>query len=66
MDKFAQFFICSTFNESIVEREIKIVDNKFSNNLKNYSRRFFKVQLNEINENSPFHNFGTGNENIIY
>ena len=40
LDKFAQFFICSTFNESIVEREIKAVDNKFINDLNKDTRRF--------------------------
>ena len=39
LDRFAQFFICPIFNESTVEREIKAVDNEFSNNLNNDSSR---------------------------
>ena len=65
LDRFAQFFICPIFNESTVEREIKAVDNEFSNNLNNDSFRFLQVQLNEMNEKSLFNTFGTGNAKTL-
>ena len=61
LDRFAQIFISPTFNEGSVEREIKAVDNEFSNNLNNDSRRVNQIKLSEINKDSPFNNFGTGN-----
>jgi len=61
LDRFAQFFISSTFNEKSVEREIKAIDNEFSNNLNNDDRRVLQIKLNETNKDSPFNNFFTGN-----
>ena len=61
LDRFAQIFISPTFNEGSVEREIKAVDNEFSNNLNKDSRRLTQIKLSEINKDSPFNNFGTGN-----
>ena len=65
LDRFAQFFICPLFNESSVEREIKAVDNEFSNDLNKDSPRLGQVKSNEINEKSPFNNFGTGNAKTL-
>ena len=61
LDRFAQFFISSKFNEGSVEREIKAIDNEFSNNLNNDARRLLQIKLSEINEKSPFNTFSTGN-----
>ena len=61
LDRFAHFFISPTFNEGSVEREIKAVDNEFSNNLNKDSRRLTQIKLSEINKDSPFNHFGTGN-----
>ena len=65
LDRFAQFFICPLFNEGSVEREIKAVDNEFSNNSNNDSWRFEQVKSNEINEKSPFNIFGDGNAKTL-
>ena len=61
LDRFAQFFISSKFDEGSVEREIKAIDNEFSNNLNNDSRRLLQIKLSEINPQSPFNTFTTGN-----
>ena len=61
LDRFAEFFISSTFNEGSVEREIKAVDNEFSNNLNNDARRLVQIKCSEMNKDSPFNNFSTGN-----
>ena len=61
LDRFANIFICPTFNESTVEREIKAVDNEFSNNLNKDNRRINQIKLSDMNKDSPFNHFGTGN-----
>ena len=61
LDRFAQFFISSTFNESTVDREIKAVDNEFTNNLNSDARKLFQLKLSETNKESPFNHFPTGN-----
>ena len=61
LDRFAEFFISSTFNEGSVEREIKAVDNEFSNNLNNDGRRAHQIKASEMNKDSPFNKFSTGN-----
>ena len=61
LDRFAQFFISSNFNESSVEREIKAIDNEFSDYLNSDDRRLSQIKLNELNKDSPFNNFMIGN-----
>ena len=61
LDRFAQFFISSNFNESSVEREIKAIDNEFSDYLNDDDRRLSQIKLNELNKDSPFNNFMIGN-----
>ena len=61
LDRFANFFISPTFNEGLVERELKAVDNEFSNNLNKDNRRINQIKLSEMNKDSPFNHFGTGN-----
>ena len=61
LDRFANNFICPNFNESTVEREIKAVDNEFGNNLSKDNRRINQIKLSEMNKDSVFNHFGTGN-----
>ena len=61
LDIFAHYFISPTFNEGSVERELKAVDNEFSNNLNNDGRRMGQIKSSEINKDSPFNHFSTGN-----
>ena len=61
LDRFAQIFISPMFNEGSVERELKAVDNEFSNNLNNDGRRIGQIKSSEINKGSPFNHFSTGN-----
>ena len=65
LDRFAQFFICPLFNEGSVEREIKAVDNEFSNNSNSGPKRFNQLKNKEINEKSPFNIFGDGNAKTL-
>ena len=61
LDRFAQMFISPTFNESSVEREIKAVDNEFSNRLNQDENRLAQIKSSEIKEGSPFNHFAAGN-----
>ena len=61
LDIFAQFFICPIFNEGSVEREIKAIDNEFTNKLNDDSKRAKQLKCSEMNKESPFNHFGTGN-----
>ena len=54
-------FISPTFNEGSVEREIKAVDNEFSNALNQDRRRLNQLKNSEIKEGSPFNHFSAGN-----
>ena len=54
-------FISPTFNEGSVEREIKAVDNEFSNALNQDRRRLNQLKNSEIKERSPFNHFCAGN-----
>ena len=65
IDRFAQFFICPTFNKGSVEREINAVDSEFSKN-KNIDiwrmYHFFKTQLAE---GCCFNKFSTGSKETL-
>ena len=61
LDRFAYFFISPIFNESSVEREIKAVDNEFTNHLIKDARRLNQIKLSEYKKESPFNHFSTGN-----
>ena len=61
LDIFCNYFIEPTFNEGSVEREIKAVDNEFSNNINNDGRRVLQITSSEMNKESPFNHFSTGN-----
>ena len=61
LDRFAHFFISSTFNEGSIERELKAIDNEFSTNFNNDGARWSQLKKSEMNIKSPFNHFGSGN-----
>ena len=61
LDRFAHMFISPTFNEGSVERELKAVDNEFSNNINHDGVRLGQIKNSEIREGSPFNHFAVGN-----
>ena len=61
IDRFAQFFICSKFDESSVEREINAVDSEFSKNKNNDTWRLDQFYRSQFNHESHFSSFGIGN-----
>ena len=65
IDRFAQFFICSKFDENSVEREISAVDSEFSKNKNNDTWRFYQLFKSQLNKESPFSQFSTGNKTTL-
>ena len=65
IDRFAQFFISPTFNEGSVERELNAVDSEFSKNKNNDTWRFFHFFKSELDSNSCFCKFSTGNKETL-
>ena len=65
IDRFAQFFISSKFNESSVEREINAVDSEFSKNKNNDTWRLNQFFKSLLNPQSPFSQFSTGNKETL-
>jgi len=61
LDRFAHMFISPTFNEGSIEREIKAIDNEFSNHLNDDGRRMLQLKRSEIKKESPFNHFNAGN-----
>ena len=65
LDRFAQFFISSLFDENSVEREIKAVDSEFSKNKNNDTWRLIRFFQFLLNPQSPFSQFSTGNKDSL-
>ena len=61
LDRFANFFICSKFDENSVEREINAIEGEFNKNLNNDVWRLSNLKKMESNPKSVFHKFSTGN-----
>ena len=65
LDRFSQFFISSKFSENSVEKEINAVDSEFSKNKNNDVWRFDQLFKSELNPQSPFIQFSTGNKQTL-
>jgi secreted Zn-dependent insulinase-like peptidase len=61
LDRFAQFFISPTFNQSSVLRELKAVDSEHRKNLQSEHWRMFQLLKHVSSPETPFHGFATGN-----
>lgn len=61
LDRFAPFFISSTFSYEFAAREINAVHSEYNKNLKDDSRRVYQVLRSVSNPQHPFSHFGTGN-----
>ena len=61
VDRFAQFFICPTFNEGSVKRELNAVNSEFSKNKNSDIWRLDQLFRSQLPEESPFNKFSTGN-----
>ena len=65
IDRFAQFFICPTFDAGSVEREINAVDSEFSKNKNSDIWRLFHLFKSELVEGCSFNKFATGNKETL-
>jgi insulysin len=60
LDRLAQFFISPLFLESVLDRELGIVDSEHSKNLQSDLWRLDQLKRELSNSGHPFHKFGTG------
>ena len=65
IDRFAQFFICPTFNEGSVEREVNAVDSEFSKNKNNDTWRMYHFFKTQLAEGCCFNKFSTGSKETL-
>ena len=65
LDRFAQFFICPKFNEGSVNREINAINSEFSKNKNIDIWRLDQLSKSELNPESPFSQFSTGNKETL-
>eukprot|EP00529_Nitzschia_sp_RCC80_P008082 CAMPEP_0113519390 /NCGR_PEP_ID=MMETSP0014_2-20120614/43494_1 /TAXON_ID=2857 /ORGANISM="Nitzschia sp." /LENGTH=1295 /DNA_ID=CAMNT_0000417105 /DNA_START=357 /DNA_END=4244 /DNA_ORIENTATION=+ /assembly_acc=CAM_ASM_000159 len=61
LDRLAQFFIKPTFEENMVDRELRAIDSEFRNGKTSDSWRNFQLMKTIANQDHPFSNFGCGN-----
>lgn len=61
LDRFSQFFITPTLNESSTDREKQAVDSECSQAFQSDAWRLYQIQMGLANEGSPFHSFPMGN-----
>ena len=59
--RFSQFFICPTFDASLVDKERHAVDSEYKLKLKDDVRRIYQVQKETVNPAHPFAKFSVGN-----
>mmetsp|Transcript_19053 Transcript_19053/g.53095 ORF Transcript_19053/g.53095 Transcript_19053/m.53095 type:complete len:1203 (+) Transcript_19053:242-3850(+) len=61
LDRLAQFFIHPTFDEDMVERELRAIDSEYRNGKTSDSWRNYQLLKSRSNQKHPFSNFGCGN-----
>lgn len=60
LDRFAQFFIAPTFNDSSMARELKAVDSEHRKNLQSDTWRRYQLLKHVSSPATPFNSFSTG------
>ena len=65
VDRFAQFFICPTFNEGSVEREMNAVDSENNKNKNSDVWRTYQLFKSELAKDSCFRKFSTGSKETL-
>lgn len=60
LDRFAQFFIAPTFNDSSMARELKAVDSEHRKNLQSDTWRRYQLLKHVSSPDTPFNSFSTG------
>ncbi|WP_409420120.1 insulinase family protein [Pseudaeromonas sp. ZJS20] len=59
--RFAQFFICPTFDAALVDKERQAVDSEYRLKYKDEVRRVYQVHKETVNPDHPFAKFSVGN-----
>ena len=65
LDRFAQFFISPTFDESMLERELRAVNSEYLNGRTADNWRNFQLLKHGSSHDHPFSKFGCGNYNTL-
>lgn len=65
LDRLAQFFISPTFEESMVERELRAIDSEYRNGKTSDAWRNYQFLKAVSNQAHPFSNFGCGNYDTL-
>eukprot|EP00814_Leptocylindrus_danicus_P018865 CAMPEP_0116006758 /NCGR_PEP_ID=MMETSP0321-20121206/1916_1 /TAXON_ID=163516 /ORGANISM="Leptocylindrus danicus var. danicus, Strain B650" /LENGTH=1168 /DNA_ID=CAMNT_0003475367 /DNA_START=833 /DNA_END=4340 /DNA_ORIENTATION=- len=65
LDRFAQFFICPTFETSAVERELRAINSEYLNSITSDNWRNYQILKCNANPSHPFVKFGCGNYNTL-
>lgn len=61
LQRFAQFFICPTFDAQLVDKERNAIDSEFRLKLQDDVRRTYQVHKETVNPDHPFAKFSVGN-----
>lgn len=65
LDRFAQFFIAPTFDQSMLERELRAVNSEYLNGRTSDNWRNFQLLKHGASAKHPFSKFGCGNYNTL-
>lgn len=66
LHRFAQFFICPTFNEELVERERHAIDSEYRMKISDDVRGCYQVHKETVNPEHPFSQFSVGNLETLH
>lgn len=61
LHRFSQFFICPTFNASLVDRERHAIESEYRMKISDDVRRCYQVHKETVNPEHPFSKFSVGN-----
>ena len=66
LHRFASFFICPSFDASLVDKERHAIDSEFRLKLQDDVRRTYQVQKETVNPAHPFAKFSVGNLQTLH
>ncbi len=66
LHRFAQFFICPSFNEELVERERHAIESEYRMKISDDVRGCYQVHKETVNPAHPFSQFSVGNLDTLH
>lgn len=61
LHRFSQFFVCPTFNSSLIDRERHAIESEYRMKISDDVRRCYQVHKETVNPEHPFSKFSVGN-----